>query len=124
MARIWKRRNYVVNRKLQLTLMFISFGYVILFCAVMAAYLFIPLMRDMDISERDSLAAFVASIRLVYLDETFWPALLLSFLAIACHSIFISSKIAGPLSRFSRIFREIKEGIVPGPMQLRPRDYL
>ena len=124
MTRIFKRRKFVVNRKLQLTLMIISFSYVILFCAVMGTYLFIPLMMELDKSDTGSDQALMAAKRFLYLHERFWPALLLSFFAIGCHSIFISHKIAGPLYRFNLIFKAIKEGIVPTPIQLRKGDYL
>jgi len=104
--------------------MIISFSYVILFCAVMGTYLFIPLMMELDKSETGSDQALVAAKRILYLNEKFWPALLLSFLAIGCHSIFISHKIAGPLYRFNLIFKAVEEGIVPIPIQLRKGDYL
>jgi hypothetical protein len=104
--------------------MIISLSYVILFCAVMGAYLFIPLIAELDRSEIGSGRALVASIRILYLHEKFWPGLLLSFFVIGCHSIFISHKIAGPLYRFNLIFKAIKEGNVPTPTRLRKGDYL
>jgi hypothetical protein len=124
MTRIFKRRKFVVYRKLQLTLMIISFSYVILFCAVMGTYLFIPLMMELDKSDIGSDKALVAANQILYLHEKFWPSLLLSLFAIGCHSIFISHKIAGPLYRFNLIFKAIKEGIVPTPIRLRKGDYL
>lgn len=124
MTRIFRRKKFVVYKKLQLTLMIISFSYVILFCAVMATCLFIPLMMALDKSETGSDQAFVAAIRILYLNEKFWPALLFSFLALGFHSIYISHKMAGPLYRFNLIFKAIKEGIVPTPIQLRKSDYL
>ena len=124
MTRIFKRRKFIVDRKLQLTLMIISFSYVILFCAVMGMYLFIPLMMELDKSDRGSDRKLVAANQILYLHEKFWPALLLSLFAIGCHSIFISHKIAGPLYRFNLIFKAIKEGIVPTPIRLRTGDYL
>jgi hypothetical protein len=124
MTRFFKRRTFFVRRKLQLTLMIVSIGYIILFCAVMGAYLFIPLMMELDNSEIGSGKALVASIRILYLHERFWPGLLLSFFVIGCHSIFISHKIAGPLHRFNLIFKAIREGIVPTPIKLRGGDYL
>src|SRR4030043_446638 len=113
LTRFFNRRAFVFRRKFQLTLMVLSFGYIILFCAAMGAYLFIPLMMELDNSEIGSGKALVASIRILYLHERFWPGLILSFFVIGCHSIFISHKIAGPLLRFNLIFTAIKEGIVP-----------
>jgi len=82
------------------------------------------LMIELDKTDMGSDQALVAAKRILYLNEKFWPAILLSFLGIACHSIFISHKIAGPLYRFNLIFKAIKEGIVPTPIQLRTGDYL
>ncbi len=104
--------------------MIISFGYVIFFCAFMVAFLLIPLMMQLDQSVRGSEEAFVAAFRLLYLNERLWPALLISFVAIGCHSIFTSHKIAGPLYRFNLVFKAMGEGIVPRPIQLRAKDYL
>jgi len=104
--------------------MIISLSYVILFCAVMGTYLFIPLMMELDKSVRGSDRALVAAERILYLHEKFWPALLLCLFAIGCHSILISHKMAGPLYRFNLIFKGIKEGFVPAPIRLRKGDYL
>ncbi|MDP2907715.1 MAG: hypothetical protein Q8O03_07275 [Nanoarchaeota archaeon] len=124
MIKILRRRKYVIRPKLQVRLMILSISYVIFFCAVIGAYLFIPLMMELDKSGIGSDQAFVAAKRILYLNEKFWPAFLFSFLAIGCHSIFISHKIAGPLYRFNLAFKAIKEGIVPMPIQLRTGDYL
>ena len=124
MTGIFKRKKFVVYRKLQLNLVFISFSYVIFFCAVIGTYLFIPLMMELDKSDIGSDRAFMAASRILYLHEKIWPALLLCFFAIGCHSIFISHKIAGPLYRVNLIFKAMKEGIMPTPIRLRTGDYL
>ena len=124
MIRILRRRKYVIRPKLQVRLMILSISYVIFFCAVIGAYLFIPLMIELDKSDMGSDQALVAAKRILYLNEKFWPAILLSFFGIACHSIFISHKIAGPLYRFNFIFKAIKEGTVPPLIQVRKGDYL
>lgn len=124
MIRILRRRKYVIRPKLQVRLMILSISYVIFFCAVIGTYLFIPLMTELDKSDKGSDQALVAAKRILYLNEKFWPALLFSFLAIGCHSIFISHKIAGPLYRFNLILKAMKEGILPTSIQLRKSDYL
>ena len=90
----------------------------------MMAYLFIPLMMELDKSIRGSERALIAAERILYLHEKFWPALLLSLFAIGCHSIFISHRITGPLYRFNLFLRSIKEGILPTPIHIRKNDYL
>ena len=124
MSRVLRRRKYVIRPKFQGILMILSFSYVIFFCAVIGTYLFIPLMIALDKSGIGSDQALVAARRILYLNEKFWPAILFAFVAIACHSIFISHKIAGPLYRFNFIFKAIKEGTVPPPIQVRKNDYL
>ena len=124
MTRMFRRRKFVLHRKLQLMLLIMSFLYVILFCIIVGMCLFIPLMMELDKSYRGSDEDFVAAERILYLHEKFWPAILLSFFAMGCHSIFISHKIAGPLYRFNLIFNAIKEGTVPTPIRLRKGDYL
>ena len=121
---MFRRRKFVLHRKLQLMLLIMSFLYVILFCIIVGMCLFIPLMMELDKSYRGSDEDFVAAERILYLHEKFWPAILLAFFAMGCHSIFTSHKIAGPLYRFNHIFNAIKEGTVPAPMQLRRSDYL
>ena len=122
--KILKRRRFIVYRKLQLTLMVISFGYVILFFVIMGLYLFVPLMLELDKADMGSDRAIVATNRILYLHEKFWPALLLCLLAIGCHSIYISHKIAGPLFRFNLVFKAIRDGRIPAPIKLRAGDYL
>ena len=124
MTRIFRRRKFVLDRKLQVTLMIISFTYVVLFCAIVGMCLFIPLMIELDKSYVGSQEDFIAAERILYLHEKFWPAMLLCFFAMGCHSIFISHKIVGPLYRFNLIFNAIKEGTVPTPIRLRKGDYL
>ncbi len=79
MIRILRRRKYVIRPKLQVRLMILSISYVIFFCAVIGAYLFIPLMTELDKSDKGSDQALVAAKRILYLNEKFWPALLFSF---------------------------------------------
>ncbi len=104
--------------------MIVSFDYVILLCAIMAMYLFIPLMLELDTSGISLDEALLAARRILYLHEKFWPAFLLSLFAVGCHSIFISHKIAGPLYRLDLTFKAMKEGTVPAPTPLRKGDYL
>jgi hypothetical protein len=124
MTRIFRRRKFVLYRKLQFILMIISFSYVILFCVIVGMCLFIPLMMELEKSYTGSDKDLVVAGQILYMHEKFWPAILLSFLAIGCHSIFISHKMAGPLYRFNLIFEAIKGGIVPTTIRLRKGDYL
>ena len=124
MPGIFKRRKYIVYGKLQLALMLISFSYVLLFCAVVGLFLFTSLLMELDKSSISSDNVLIAANQILYLYKKSWLALLLSLVAVGCHSIFISHRITGPIYRFNLIFKAIKEGVVPAPIQLRKYDYL
>ena len=124
MPGIFKRRKYIVYGKLQLALMLISFSYVLLFCAVVGLFLFTSLLMELDKSSISSDNVLIAANQILYLFKKSWLALLLSLVAVGCHSIFISHRITGPIYRFNLIFKAIKEGVVPAPIQLRKYDYL
>jgi methyl-accepting chemotaxis protein len=124
MPGIFKRRKYIVYGKLQLALMLISFSYVLLFCAVLGLFLFTSLLMELDKSSISSDNVLIAANQILYLFKKSWLALLLSLVAVGCHSIFISHRITGPIYRFNLIFKAIKEGVVPAPIQLRKYDYL
>ena len=124
MPGIFKRRKYIVYGKLQLALMLISFSYVLLFCAVLGLFLFTSLLMELDKSSISSDNVLIAANQILYLYKKSWLALLLSLVAVGCHSIFISHRITGPIYRFNLIFKAIKEGVVPAPIQLRKYDYL
>ncbi len=119
-----KRRQFLIHKGFQFELMFISFAYILFVFLVIGTYLFLPSMVEMNEHVRGSEMSFLAAERFLYLHEQFWPALLFSFLAIGCHSVFVSHRIAGPLYRFKVIFNSIKGGEVPSPIRLRRRDYL
>lgn len=104
--------------------MLISFSYVLLFCVVMGLLLFISQLMELDKSSVSSGNALIAANQILYLFKKSWFALLFSLVAVGCHSIFISHKISGPLYRFNLIFKALKGGIVPAPIQLRKYDYL
>ena len=124
MPGIFKRRKYIVYGKLQLALMLISFSYVLLFCAVLGLFLFTSLLMELDKSSISSDNVLIAANQILYLYKKSWLALLLSLVAVGCHSIFISHRITGPIYRFNLIFKAIKEGVMPAPIQLRKYDYL
>jgi len=120
---ILRRRKFVINRSLQYSLLFVSLLYSILFLAVVGASLFIPLMVEMSKAEEFSEKSLQTANLILYLHSNFWPAVLLSLIFIALHSIRTSHRIAGPFYRLNIVFRAMKEGSLPRPIQLRRGDY-
>jgi len=121
---IFRRRRFLINRSLQYSLLFISLLYVILFLAIVGASLFIPLMVELGKAQEFSEKSLQAANLILYLHSNFWPAVLLSLIFIGLHSIRTSHRIAGPFYRLNFVFRSMKEGNLPRPIQLRRGDYL
>jgi len=120
---ILRRRKFVINKSLQYSLLFVSLLYAILFLVVVGAALFIPLMVELGKAEEFSEKSLQTANLILYLHSNFWPAVLLSLIFIALHSIRTSHRIAGPFYRLNIVFRAMKEGSLPRPILLRKGDY-
>ncbi len=58
------------------------------------------------------------------LNALIWPWLIITFLALLLHSLYFMHRIAGPLYRFSTLFRSIGTGDLHQRARLRKHDYL
>lgn len=126
MKYIKRRRNFLVNKGLQFSLLSITLGYVVFFLIVMSASLFVPLMVNLkaDGGEISKQALESANV-LIFLHNNFWLPSFLCLISIAIHSIRTSHRIAGPIYRLNTIVDSIKQGILPAPLRgLRKGDYL
>jgi hypothetical protein len=101
-----------------------SLCYIVVFVVVFGATLFVPLMLALDRGDMTSDAVLRVAEQLLYVHDHFWPAALVSLIAIGLHSVRVSHKIAGPLYRFTHLFRAITAGRLPKPACLRRGDYL
>lgn len=124
MRALFRRRRFILDKRLQYRLLVISVGYVVFFILVMGLALFAPLILKLRGSALESAESLEAARGFLYLHHYFWPAVLLSFVVITLHSILTSHKIAGPLFRFRQMFELVKKGIIPSPTPLRKRDFL
>ncbi|KPK01368.1 MAG: hypothetical protein AMK71_05845 [Nitrospira bacterium SG8_35_4] len=126
MGFISRRRNFVVNKGLQFSLLFITLGYVIFFLLVIAAALFVPLMVNLKADGGNiSKKALESANNLIFLHNNFWLPSLLCLVSISIHSIRTSHRIAGPIYRLNTLVDSIKQGILPAPLHsLRKGDYL
>jgi len=122
--RFLRRRRYLINRPLQVRLLWNSLFQVFLFVVVTAVSLFLPSMIELRNLEDYSEKTVQAANQILYLHDYFWPAVLFVLIAIILSSIRVSHKIAGPLFRFSRTFEVIGKGELPSTMRIRKGDYL
>jgi len=123
---IARRRNFLVNKDLQFSLLCITLGYVIFFFLVMIASLFVPLMVSMNVEGGNITKKTVESAQnLLFLHNNFWLPSLLCLISISIHSIRTSHRIAGPMYRLNRAVDSIRQGIIPASLRsLRKGDYL
>jgi len=119
-----RRRTFIVNYKLQLSILLTSLGYVGFLILVVSMALFTPLVLQLRHPDYNSTETADAALQILYLHETYWLPVLLTLVAIALHSVSTSHRIAGPLYRFRRICDAMIAGVLPKPVALRKGDYL
>ena len=123
---ILRRRNFLVNKGLQFSLLRITVGYVAFFLLVLSASLFVPLMASLSAEGAHiSKKTLESANNLIFLHNNFWLPSLLCLITISIHSIRTSHRIAGPVYRLNKVIDSIKQGILPAPLhRLRKGDYL
>ncbi len=58
------------------------------------------------------------------LHSRIWPAILILFVLLSAHSVFVSHRIAGPLYRFRKVMKSVASGDLSIRFTLRKKDYL
>ena len=122
--RFFRRRKFIVNRELQMSLLRNSFLYVVLFVAVIGEVFFVPLLAELTEAESASAGTVQVGNQIRYLYTYFWPAVILAMILIFLHSVRASHKVAGPLYRFKLVLEALKEGEISSPISIRKGDYL
>ena len=120
--RPYKRRQILVDR-FQYQLVLINLLYILAILLIFSAALFVPLIIQLESSTPLSEQEVVAS-QFLSLHARVWPALLIAFLLLAIHSIFVSHRIAGPLIRFRNTFKAVAAGDLSVRVTIRKHDYL
>lgn len=91
---------------------------------VLYAVVFLPMVQPLyDSSVSWEQHAQIAS-QFLELNERIWPWLIVTFLVLLLHSMYFMHRIAGPLYRFSTLFRSIGTGHLHQRARLRKHDYL
>ncbi len=91
---------------------------------VLYAVVFLPMAQPLyDSSVSWEQHAQIAA-QFLELNERIWPWLIITFLVLLLHSMYFMHRIAGPLYRFSTLFRSIGTGRLHQRARLRKHDYL
>lgn len=96
----------------------------LVFVALVAASVFLPLGRALDLAEPAS--PFAAAIAQHFLDlhRTFWPIAAGALIASIASGLLLYKRMTGPLVRFRNVFRAVGGGGVPAELTIRRSDYL
>jgi len=121
-SRFLQRRRYLVDYRLQLSLVGHALVLQTLFMVLFVAGLLAPLVGDIGRQELGALSD--ASIVLLFLHERLWYLILGSLVLTALLVVRLSHRVAGPMVRVKRILAAIGDGVAPPRLVLRPRDYL
>jgi len=123
-VRLFRRRNFLVDKNLQFRIIAASLGYVAFYIVMLAVVTLIPIFMEMRSAYPGSYRAYLHANSFLYLHKHMWPAVLLIMMAVSIHALFFSHKMAGPMYRFRQIFKALTAGKIPGQQRLRKGDYL
>ena len=83
-----------------------------------------PLVLELQTVTPNSWEDGDVALLLLYLYERFLPVAVVTLVIAGLLSLRSSHKIAGPLYRFTKVFRSITSGSIPGPVTTREGDFL
>lgn len=123
MIGLFQRRQLFVH-PVQYWCVWTTLIYVACLLIMLYAVIFLPMVQPLyDPSLSWEQHAQVAS-QFLELNSRIWPWLIITFLVLLLHSLYFMHRIAGPLYRFSTLFRAIGHGDLHQRARLRKHDYL
>lgn len=123
MQRTWKRRQFVVDWRLQGSLCLHALLYGGLVLAAFFGGIYGPLLWDLGRSP-DALKYEEQAIVMLWMHDRIWLLMLLCAVIVVVSALKFSHRIAGPLVRYKRNLRLLADGALPPPLRTRPGDYL
>lgn len=120
----WRRRQYIVDSRLQLGLIGSFFLLLAIFLFVLTLTIFGPPIRELLAGAESSSELLKSSQQLLALDARYWPAIALALVLVTIMAVKVTHRLAGPLYRFKAIFHELGRDEVPAAFKLRDGDYL
>jgi|SRR3990172_1922034 len=118
------KRRRVLIESYQYRLLFINLVHFLTILVIFAAAIFLPLILELRSGGLSVMEQGEVAGQFLSLHARVWPAMIVIFVLLAVHSVFVSHRIAGPLYRFRTIFKAIAEGDLSVRATLRKGDYL
>jgi methyl-accepting chemotaxis protein len=119
-----RRTRYIIDKKLQLSLVIYNGIYFLIIIAIIGVGLLLPLVLDLYNPNLSIVQQGEVADKILYLHTRLGPVLLIILLALCVHSVFVSHKIAGPLYRFGATFKRVAEGDLSKVVKIRRGDFL
>jgi methyl-accepting chemotaxis protein len=119
----FRRTRFLIDR-FQTRILLLHLTYFLALILIFLSSVFLPLIfrlrsSSLPFDERQAVAEQFLS-----LHAHLWPAVLILFLLLSIHSVFISHRIAGPLVRFRKVLAAVTGGDLSVRLTLRRKDYL
>jgi methyl-accepting chemotaxis protein len=120
-----KRRfkNYLINKDLQLRVVFNTIIYMLLVIILTAGVVFSPLVGKMIFSDDIETQYRMAQTYLILI-KWLLPAIILIVILFVIHHIVVTHRICGPLVNFTHTFKKMGQGDLSRKVYIRHRDYL
>ena len=118
------RRKQVLIHDVQYRLLTVNLAYFTTILFVFAMVLFAPLAYQLGRTDLSDATRQIVSDEFLLFNERIWPALLIAFLCLSAHSIYMSHRIGGPLYQFRSALKRLASGDLTARVRLRRGDYL
>ncbi len=119
----FRRRRYIVDWKLQGSLIVYGVVYGAMVLAAIGLGIFAPLLWGLGDPSRPG-AFEERSIVMLYMHDRFWLIAAVSLLIVVIGAVRHSHRVAGPMVRFKRNLRLLADGKLPPPLRTRRSDFL
>ncbi len=120
---LFRRRRYIVDWKLQGSLIAYGLVYGALVLAAIGLGIFAPLLWGLGDPSRPG-GFEERSIVMLYMHDRFWLIAAVSLVIAAVGAVRHSHRVAGPMVRFKRNLRLMADGKLPPPLRTRRSDFL
>jgi methyl-accepting chemotaxis protein len=118
-----KFKNYLINKDLQLRVVFNTIIYMLMVIILTAGVVFSPLVGKMIFSHDIETQYRMAQTYLVLI-KWLLPAIVLIVVLFVIHHIIVTHRICGPLVNFTHTFKKMGQGDLTRKVYVRHRDYL
>ena len=119
----FRRTRFLIDR-FQTRILFLHLIYFLALILIFVSSVFLPLILRLDSGVLPFAERHAVADQFLSLHAQLWPAVLILFLLLSAHSVFVSHRVAGPLVRFRKVVRAVAAGDLSVRFTLRKKDYL